>query len=230
MTGTTGIQGRWFASVDTQDCQTRGKHVARECSLFVTPDPKAPRFPPTADLGMCTVGVAAKAIAGADGTADWQNIFGARVGLSLNDGGPYDAPAHGVTGFAFHIDGEPPPNAGIRVEMATASSRMEPALWGGSVAERSPVHAGHNEFRWADVGGPLYVRPPPRFDPTRLLSIAFSVPTDSAGAKTFAFCIDHLTALTNYLIAHSPDHQGAGAKVRYVTPRGRTTALAVPMS
>ena len=167
MTGTTGIQGRWFASVDTQDCQTRGKHVARECSLFVTPDPKAPRFPPTADLGMCAVGVAARAIAGADGTADWQNIFGARIGLTLNDGGPYDAPAHGVTGFAFHIDSEPPPNAGIRVEMETVSSTMEPALWGGSVAERSPVHAGHNEFRWADVGGPLYVRPPPRFDPDK---------------------------------------------------------------
>jgi hypothetical protein len=196
-TGTTGIQGRWFAAADTDDCHRRGKHAVRECSLFITPDPQAPAFGPTADLGMCTVGVVAKAVAGSDGTADYANIYGARIGLTLNDGAPFDASAHGVTGFAFHIDSELPINAGIQVQMATVGANLDPAWWGGAVAERSPVHAGHNEFRWVDVGGPLSARPQPRFDAAKLLSIAFDVPTDPAGAKTFSFCISRLTALTN---------------------------------
>ena len=77
-TGTTGIQGRWFAAADTDDCHRRGKHAVRECSLFITPNPQAPAFGPTADLGMCTVGVVAKAVAGSDRTADYANIYGAR--------------------------------------------------------------------------------------------------------------------------------------------------------
>src|SRR4051812_42309783 len=55
-TGTTGIAGRWFASADTESCQKRGKHAASECSHFVSPDPRAPSFRPTGDVGMCTVG------------------------------------------------------------------------------------------------------------------------------------------------------------------------------
>src|ERR1019366_4835016 len=123
------------------DCQEKGRHAARECSLFITPDPNAPTFPPTADLGMCTIGVVAKAIAGSDGTPDWTNIDGARIGLTLNDGAPYDAPARGVTGFAFHFDSEPPPDLGIRVELSTPASSLAPSFWGGLVALRSPIHA-----------------------------------------------------------------------------------------
>jgi hypothetical protein len=197
-TGATGIQGRWFALVDRLDCQSKGGHHSSECSMLVTPDPTAAGFPPTADLGMCTVGIAAKAIADVDGKPDWTNIYGAMIGLTLDDGRPYDGPAHGVTGFAFHIDSELPPNAGIQVQMSTVGSSLTPALWGGgAAAERSPVHAGRNEFRWADVASPMYVVNPPRFDPTRLLSIAFYVPSDAAGPKSFSFCIDHLAALTN---------------------------------
>jgi hypothetical protein len=196
-TGTTRIRGRWFASADTEDCKKRGKHAASECSVLIAPDPHAPAFRPTGDLGMCTAGIAAKAIPRPDGNPDWENIWGARIGLTLGDDGSYDAPAHGVTGFAFHIDSEPPPNSGIRVQLSTLASSKEPALWGGASAETSPVHAGENELRWADVAGPPYVESPPAFDPTHLLSLLFTVPASSAGAKSFGFCISRLYALTN---------------------------------
>src|SRR5436190_1588736 len=152
-TGTTGIAGRWFATADTEDCRKRGKHTAAECSLFVIPDPRTPAFRPTGDLGMCTVGIAGKVVLGSDERMDWANISGARIGLTLGDGGPYDAVGHGVTGFAFHIDSEPPPGGRILVELATETARATPPWWGGAVAEVSPVHGGDNQFRWADVGG-----------------------------------------------------------------------------
>jgi hypothetical protein len=196
-TGTTGITGRWFASADTEDCQKRGKHAARECSLFIAPDPRAPTFRPTGDLGMCTMGVVAKVLLGSDGRMDWGNMTGASIGVTLDDGAPYDAPAHGVTGLAFHIDTQPPPGGAMLVELATETSRAGFPWWGGGTGDASPVRAGDNQFRWSDVGGPLYVENPPRFDPTRLLSISFHVRTDPAGAKAFSFCISHLAALTD---------------------------------
>jgi hypothetical protein len=196
-TGTTGIRGRWFAAVDKEDCVKKGKHAAAECSLFVAPDPKAPVFQPTKDLGMCAVGVAAKVLDRADGNPDWDNIWGARIGFALNDDAPFDAGAHGVTGFAFHIDFEPPPNAGIRVQLPTVTATEAPALWGGAAWETSPVHVGRNEFRWADVGGPPFVASAPPFDPARLLSLVFDIPSSPSGAKSFTFCISQVTALTN---------------------------------
>ncbi len=193
-TGTTGIRGQWFAETDSDDCHKKGKHPATACSRFVTPDPRSPSFRPTGDLGMCVVGVAAQVIAGPDGNPDWTNMWGARIGLTLNDGQPYDAAAHRVTGLAFHIDSEPPPNAGLRVQLPSHPSN-DPPSWGGAAAEISPVHAGRNEFRWRDVAGPPYIENPPAVDPSHLLSITFAVPTRSAGANSFSFCISQLAAL-----------------------------------
>ena len=193
--GSTGIQGHWFAAADTDACQKDGNHVARECSFFVSPDPRAPNFQRTGDLGMCTVGGAAKVLARPDGNIDWANMWGARIGVTLSDDGPYDALAHGVTGFAFHMDAEPPPNTGLRVELFTLATSGSPAVWGGPAADTSPVHAGHNEFRWTEVGGPAFLNNPPPFDPTQLLSIAFTVPSSPSGPKSFSFCISQLAAL-----------------------------------
>ena len=159
----------------------------------MTPDSKSKIFAPTEDLGLCAVGVSAKVVLGSNGSLDWNHIYGAQVGLLLANGGSYDALAHGVTGFSFHIDSEP--SAAIRVELVTDA--RDNAFWGGAGAESSPVHAGYNEFRWSEVGGPIYIDNPPPFDPHRLRSIQFHVQSDPPVSRAFGFCIRELAALTN---------------------------------
>ena len=102
-----------------------------------------------------------------------------------------------MTGLAFHIDAEPPRGAEMLISLPTATANLDAAGWGGAAAETSPVHAGRNEIRWADVGGPIYLEDPPPFDPRHLRSIHFGVKVDDLAAKSFAFCIDELTALTD---------------------------------
>jgi hypothetical protein len=194
-TGTTGIQGRWRVRADTEDCRTTGKHDVRDCSRFVTPNPAAPAFAPTADLGMCATGVAAPVIVGKDGKMDYAQIWGATVDFVF-DGAGFDAPGHHVTGVGFHIDAEPPPGL-LRVMLSTVSRRLDAAFWGGATSEASPVHAGRNELRWADVGGPIWIDNPTPFDPTRLTAIRFMVPAVPGAARSFSFCIDQLTVLSD---------------------------------
>jgi hypothetical protein len=191
--GKTGIRGRWTASTDATDCQRAG-HAVQDCSRLLTPSSQADEFAPSDMLAMCVVAVVAKVVLGVDGALDWSNMYGLSVALTLNDGAPYDAPAHGVTGFAFHIDSEPPPGAGMRVALHSAASKDAP-YWGGAFSESSPLHMGRNEFRFRDVGGPMYVINPVPVDPTRLLSVAFVVPGDASSAKSIAFCIRDFTAL-----------------------------------
>lgn len=197
-TGTTGIQGPWYAFTDGESCLSR--HTAAECSVLVTPDPADPIFAPTANLGMCAVGVIAKVIPGPgpDGQLelDWSNMWGARIAFALDAAG-YDAPAHGVTGLAFHIDAEPARGAEMTVVISTATTGNDPPWWGGATSDTSPVHAGRNEIRWAAVGGPHYFANPPPFDPTLIRTIEFGIKADNLDAKSFAFCINELTALTD---------------------------------
>jgi hypothetical protein len=207
-TGTTGIDGAWYVYSDSTnpegvapgDCQTNG-HATAQCSKIITPDPATKMFPPTVVnsfvLGNCVVGVAARIVSDANGNPDSSHIWGFGIGASFNGGQVYyDAPAHEVTGIAFDIDNEPPPRGGIRVQMPTEATALSPAWWRGT-EQSSPVHAGHNEFRWASVGGPVYLTSPPPFDPTRIYGIQFMAVSDTDGPETVSFCISNLTALRN---------------------------------
>lgn len=195
-TGTTGIQGRWVARVDSADC-LKGKHERQACSTLIGPDPRALTVRPMGDLGICALGVLAGITLGSDEKMDYAHVWGASIDfdLELVDGKPYDARAHGVTGLAFHIDAEPPPGAGLRVRFVTEGAREDPPFWGGGSSESSPVHAGRNELRWADVGGPIWVDKPPPFDPSRLLAIWFHIAAVPRDARSFSFCINDLVAL-----------------------------------
>jgi hypothetical protein len=202
-TGKTKIQGQWFSAADgigpDTPCRLAGYP---ECSVFSDPDPTSGDFPPRAGLGMCTSGVVAKTVVGADGTPDWSSIWGAVIAFLLNGTdfperqvAPYDAERYGVTGFAFDIDSEPPPGAELVVELETFGTEGASAWWGGNTAQWSPVHAGHNAFRWRDVGGPNYLEDPPRFDPSKLIQIGFHVPSNPTRSVSYSFCINNLTAL-----------------------------------
>ncbi len=205
-TGTTGIKGAWYAYGDgigsdgttgTGDCEAKGSHAATECSKIDMPSFGS--FPNTAGK-MCTTGTVAKIIPIVGMTAlDYNEIWGAGIGLDLNNGGgdagavkgTYNATAAGVLGIAFDIDTVP--LATLRVEFPNATA-TNAAFWGGD-NQSSPVKAGHNEIKWADVKGPFYDTAAPVFDPKTIYSIQFHVPASATAAATYNFCISNLSAI-----------------------------------
>jgi hypothetical protein len=215
-TTTKSIQGAWYAYGDHYgaggaspgDCDspTKGMHPISDCSLILTPEmPPQPLVGFANDNGkMCTSGTLAAVVNGTDGTPDFVNVWGAGIGLDLNSSGgdqavksPYDALANGITGFSFNID--TPPDGALRVEFPTATETLDP-FWDGAAMVASPVVAGTNVVRWADVNGPYYQTtppPPPMLDATTILSIKFHVFPNISGPVSYSFCVSNLTALTN---------------------------------
>src|SRR4029078_4286763 len=109
--------------------------------------------------GMCASGTSAQVIAGSDGTLAWPSIWGKIIGCDIATPDPspmpvvgtYDAPAHGITGFAFDIDA-PPVGGHLRVMFATPGTENHPAYWDGAVSDASPISGpGHYELRWPEV-------------------------------------------------------------------------------
>jgi hypothetical protein len=205
-TGTTGIKGAWYAYGDgigpdgttgSSDCIAKGGHGVADCSSITTPS--FGTFPNTAGK-MCTAGTVAKVINQVSmPLPDYTNIWGAGIGLDLNNGGgeagavkaPYNATANGVLGIAFDIDAVP--LATMRVEFPNTTA-TNAAFWGGDLMT-SPVKAGHNEIRWADVKGPFYDTAAPTFDPKTILSIQFHIPTSASSSAPYNFCISNLSAI-----------------------------------
>jgi hypothetical protein len=182
-------------------CEARGGHPATACSQVATP---AVGSFPNVGGKMCTSGTVAVVIAGAGGLPDYANITGAGIGLDLNNSGGavpvrgvFNATTKGVTGVAFDLQIVALP--GLRVEFptpATDVSSTGAAYWGANVSfANSPVVAGTNVIRWADVKIPGAA--PPAFDPTMLESILFHVPTTIVAPGPYSFCVSNLKLLTN---------------------------------
>jgi len=215
-----GIVGCWYAYGDwygsavgappgAGDCGTNmGNFTVDQCSTVTTPVPGQP-FAPSA-AGMCTSGTIAKVIPMAGSTSpDYSAIWGAGIGFDLNnagtaDGGtneklPWDATAHHVTGFSFHID-TPPTGGQMRVEFPTSAdigtTNIKSAYWGGATANLSPfTKAGDYAFHFRDVGGPMYLTDPAPFDPTKILSMQFHIVANTSATIPFSYCISNLSAL-----------------------------------
>ena len=114
---------------------------------------------------------------------------------------PYDASAHGVTGFGFDID-MPPTGGQMRVEFPTSgepgTTDINPAFWGGASANLSPfTKGGSYSFHFTDVGGPMNVTAPVPFDKTKILSMQFHVVSNASTTVPFAYCISNLRVLTD---------------------------------
>ena len=210
-----GVVGYWWSTGDDYgldgtlgggDCRKNG-FPASACSVLNTPTPGT-FFQPDATGRMCTSGVTAQVVNGSDGLPAWSSIWGNIIGFDVNnpggisDGtsmrGVYDAPAHGVTGFAFDIDSVPM-GGHIRVGFQTQGTENNAAYYGGANMDVSPVLApGHYEIRWPSVGGPLYLGPmAPPFDPTKLDGIFFHVVANNFSPVPFSFCVSNPTLLTN---------------------------------
>jgi hypothetical protein len=208
-----GVLGAWYAYGDGNDaanpgvCQTVGMHMTTECSVIAAPVPGAPFAPVGTSLSqMCSSGTVAKVINFGDPPApDFSNIFGAGIGLDLNnpglDGGtgvkmPFNASSKMVIGISFTLDAVP--STGLRVEFPFGSAATAAGVWKPhATTYASPVAAGHNILLFANVKQPAYVKAADMipFDPTTLTSIQFHIPTTASGAAAYHFCIDNLALI-----------------------------------
>jgi hypothetical protein len=208
-----GAAGYWWSVGDyyatdgtpgAGNCPTAG-FPTTACSSITTPIPGTP-FSPDANGSMCTAGTAAQVVFGSDGTLAWSAIWGNMVGVyfaktdpSLTaPAGSFDAPAHGITGVAFDVDGNLPPGR-LRLLVGTAENDSNSAYWDGATMSASPFQGpGHYEIRWSEIGGPLYLgADAPPFDPTKIESVAFHIIGNNDAPAPYDFCISKLVLLTN---------------------------------
>jgi len=219
----SGVVGSWYpfgdgigpnptpTDVDSadSDCVKHGGFPPSDCSIIQTPTAGRP-FAPSSDTGaMCTSGVAAMVLVDANGSPDYADLWGAGIGLDLNNPGgdasakgPWDGSA--FTGIAFDVSGPALPIAAIRVLFPFIGQHGgdAPYFQGQTLSYSPVVNNSHVEIHWSDVGGPLYlgysVPPvtPPLFDPSKLLSIQFQVFTNTSTATPFGFCVSNLTLLS----------------------------------
>jgi hypothetical protein len=218
-TNPAGVLGSWWSASDSTGsdyvlgdgtCPAAGFPLAA-CSTLTTPTPGTAFRPDPGGRGMCTSGVDAQVILDANGIPAWSSIWGAIIGFNPNNPGtiadgttliaPYNAPAHGITGFAFDIafnTAAVPGGAPLRVAFQTVGTENSPAYWMGATSDWSPISgSGHYEMRWNEIGGPMYVIGPPPFDPTTLKAIQFQVVASATGPVPFDFCVNNATLLTN---------------------------------
>jgi hypothetical protein len=208
----TGVVGAWYSYGDGNEgampagvCQTLGMHMTSECSMITSPLPGMPFVPMGTSMAqMCTSGTVAKIIPfGTPPAPDFSNIFGAGIGLDLNnpglDGGtgvkmPYDAKAKMVIGISFDLDKVP--LTGLRVEFPF--SAPDAAVWKpNKMTYASPVVAGHNILLFANVTQPSYVKAGNMvpFDASTLKSIQFHIPTTQSAAAPYSFCLDNVSLI-----------------------------------
>jgi hypothetical protein len=164
-----------------------------------------PFRPDPGGRGICASGTSAQVLPGSDGAPAWPTIWGNIIAFNLATPdadpmaavGAYDAPAHGITGFAFDIDA-PPVGGHLRVMFATPGTENHTAYWSGAVSDASPISGpGHYEVRWPEVGGPFWFATPPPFDPTKIEWIAFHVVSTDVASVPFDFCLRNLALLTD---------------------------------
>jgi hypothetical protein len=210
-----GVVGGWWSAGDFYSGDTspgsgpcpQAGFPPESCSTLATPTPGAAFRPDPGGRGMCTTGVAAQILNGSDGQPAYSSIWGNIIGFALASTAPrdagsdtlgvYDAPAHGITGFAFDIDAVPP-GGHIRVAFPTKGTENNAASWRGATNDLSPIVApGHYEMRWPEIGGPMYLVGAPPFDPKTLEMISFHVVSNISASTSYSFCVNNITLLTN---------------------------------
>lgn len=205
----SGVIGAWYAYGDGNDganpgvCQTMGMHLPSECSVIQAPIPGMPFAPAGSSLAqMCTSGIVAQVIGD---PLDYSNIFGAGIGLDLNnpglDGGtgmkmPFDTQAKKIIGVAFDLDEVPASK--LRIEFPFGTSATAAGVWKPDKSSfASPVSPGHNVLLFSSVTQPGYVKAADMvaFDPKTITSIQFHVPTNTSASAPYHFCIDQLALI-----------------------------------
>jgi hypothetical protein len=215
------VVGAWYAYGDSagsnanvagtdfadSDC-AKGGYTIDQCSQITTPTPGQP-FPPNATGAMCTSGTAAQVLMSKTATtADYSDLWGAGIGLDLNNLGGDSGVTKGVydlskyVGVGFDFTGTLIPTNKIRVNFPfTGEHGTDSPYWDGLTMPSSPLTTGlHVEIKWSDVAGPMYLLDqgitPPAFVDTMVSAIQFQVFTNTATSTPYNFCVNNLTLLT----------------------------------
>ena len=149
---------------------------------------------------MCTSGTAAKVLKNTAGTDDYSKMWGAGIGVDLNNSGggatavksPYNATANKVIGFSFTIDMVPLGADGIRVEMPTPATR-DTAFFKTLLS----TNTGSQTVLFSDLAQGSWVMPAGTFDATMVESVQFHVPTNITAAVPYSFCISDFAAVVS---------------------------------
>jgi hypothetical protein len=215
-----GIQGAWYAYGDDWgsngappgDCEVKGMHASSTCSTITFPPAATASdagdggytstFPQSTPGTMCLSGTAAKVLA-----SDYSNMFGIGIGLDFNNQGgvkmPYDATANHVVGFSFSIAGIPT-GASVRVELPIPATDGSGDAWSVSVATDGPhtvdlTTAASDTHHLSPAFTPTGTQP--AFDATKIESIQFQVPTNTAAAITIPdstrLCVSDFQAIVS---------------------------------
>jgi len=229
----SGVVGAWFAYGDgvganagvadagadnaDSDCVKKGGFPPTACTQITTPTPGAPFAPDDlATSKQCTSGIAAL-VMNKGGAADYSDLWGGGIGLDFNNPGG-DAGAAGVkdlsayTGVSFDFSGDVVPPKSMRVNFPfTGEHGTDSPYWGGGgdgATAYSPLtgttaNPQHVVIKWADIGGPAYLKgQTPSIDPTLypfkptvVSAIQFQVFTNATATTPYSFCVANL-ALT----------------------------------
>jgi len=210
-----GIQGAWYAFGDDLGtngappgvCETKGMHPTSACSTITFPPPASASdagdggltstFTQSTPGTMCLSGTAAKVLA-----SDYSNMFGIGIGLDFNNSGgaklPYDATANHVVGFSFSVSGIPT-GASVRVELPIPATDTSGDAW-SLTASADGAYTVDLSTATGDLHGLKPAFTPtgtqPAFDATKIESIQFQIPTNTAAAITVPkLCVSNFQAI-----------------------------------
>jgi hypothetical protein len=227
---TSNVIGAWYAYGDSvgsgasvalgadmanSDCILKGGFPASACSVINNPSPGKP-FMPDASGAMCTDGTAALVLmkGGAD---DYTDLWGAGIGLDLNNPGGdagvkgyYDASAYKGVSFTFTATTLPAGDMRVNFPFMGQHGTDSPYWDGGgdgpmtsSPLTGTPANPQNVTIHWADVGGPAYLKgQTPSIDPamypfkpSAVQAIQFQVFTNNKTVTPYAFCVSNLALL-----------------------------------
>jgi hypothetical protein len=211
-TNSVGIQGSWYGYGDgwgsdaapPGDCETKGMHMASECSSITFPPPAmdteggfVASFPQTTPGTMCLSGTAAKVIG-----ADYSDMFGIGIGLDLNNAGgakmPYNATMNNVVGFSFHVAGIP---AGVTVNVELPIPATDPSgdSWSMPLTSDGDFIVNLSTTSVPALKPSFTMAMEPAFDATQVESIQFHIATNTAAAITIPdstkLCVSNFAAV-----------------------------------
>jgi hypothetical protein len=172
-----GISGGWYSFDDCADATAAGLPCTQREPSLLGPDGLTGWT--TQSDRACASGTAARVELGPDGAPAYGLQWGFGLGVSLNQGAPWNAPNSCVTGFVIELLGTAP--ATLRINIVTprtigVSHFVEVPLGGNVIVDFATVRQG-----------PWVTNPTP-LDPTQITDLQFHVYTNEQARVPYHFC------------------------------------------